>query len=853
MIFNTDIDELEVNGSAGWMPVVTSDIRQFGAVANGVADNRTAIQSAINSLPTSGGIVYVPAGTWACSVGLDVPSNVTIQGAGIDTTVFKVIGAPGEALFTTFGTESPKNNIVFKDFTIDVNGVDSGIQCEYVSNFTVQRVRTKNVPFWGVWVGVRDGSDAAIRNTHILVEDCVFDGEQQTYEGVLIFNSTDVVIRHNTFSGNATAPGLGLYQNVDNAQVVENVFSGLAYGAYFGVSTQNISFVRNRFEGNNNGLQGANASDNSNFGFTKALNIRIVGNDFISCVTATNLGSIQGLILANNLYYLNSQNSVVFTKGFFDSGLTTPVTNASITNNSFLNNNQAGNLYQLHAPVLYENVGGPLNHTYVGNQFFDNQITPTQQDVITFDGAFTYSNILFVGGEINTYNGGSTVSLADGATISNVYMRDVIGVTSSNTPASVQIIMDTAHGGTNKATWATGSIPFLSGPTTFGEDNGKLFWDATNHRLGINTNAPAQRLSVNGEIYAGDLFTGAFAQVGSSGDPNNVWIDASHSVNTNTGIEFRTKGAGKFTFNTGTLTLAAYGSGTLATDSSGNVTTGATTLVNGGTGADLSGSGGSHQYVRQFSTGGPFSVGQPAFSDISGTVTTAQGGTNKTSWSAGSVPFLSSTTGFGEDNGNLNWDDTNVRLGIGTNAPGTTLGVNGNSAAIGNLFSGAFVYIGSLGDANNVWLDSRNTGSNSGMQFRTKGTGKFTFNTGTLTLAAYGAGTLTTDASGNVTASSDETLKDIRGYFERSIEVLRTIEPILFTWKEETGLDTEATYVGFSAQNVRSAIPEAVGVMADGSLTLMERPILAALVNAVKELDARICRMEVTIETLRNL
>ena len=46
-------------------------------------------------------------------------------------------------------------------------------------------------------------------------------------------------------------------------------------------------------------------------------------------------------------------------------------------------------------------------------------------------------------------------------------------------------------------------------------------------------------------------------------------------------------------------------------------------------------------------------------------------------------------------------------------------------------------------------------------------------------------------------------------------------------------------YFGFFAQNVQSAIPEALGSDKKGFLTLSDRPILAASVNAIKELNAK--------------
>ena len=107
--------------------------------------------------------------------------------------------------------------------------------------------------------------------------------------------------------------------------------------------------------------------------------------------------------------------------------------------------------------------------------------------------------------------------------------------------------------------------------------------------------------------------------------------------------------------------------------------------------------------------------------------------------------------------------------------------------------------------------------------------------TGTVRFSTFGAGTLQTDALGNLSLSSDERLKNIEGEFTRGIDALRLITPITYEWKESSGFDTSTLYAGFSAQNIQEAIPEAVGVGSNGFLTLSDRPILAALVNAAKE------------------
>ncbi|GEM_PF-1016530 len=105
---------------------------------------------------------------------------------------------------------------------------------------------------------------------------------------------------------------------------------------------------------------------------------------------------------------------------------------------------------------------------------------------------------------------------------------------------------------------------------------------------------------------------------------------------------------------------------------------------------------------------------------------------------------------------------------------------------------------------------------------------------------AYGAGTLVTDGSGNVTASSDERLKDITGQFTPGLGAIMGLRPILHRWKAETGYDTENIYASWSAQNVLQFIPEAVGVGLNGLYTVNDRPVILALVNAVQELTAEV-------------
>jgi hypothetical protein len=64
--------------------------------------------------------------------------------------------------------------------------------------------------------------------------------------------------------------------------------------------------------------------------------------------------------------------------------------------------------------------------------------------------------------------------------------------------------LSTSGGGTGTTSWTTGSIPYYNG-SILTQDNANLFWDGTNHRLGIDTNSPNYTLVVNGTAGVGNI------------------------------------------------------------------------------------------------------------------------------------------------------------------------------------------------------------------------------------------------------------------------------------------------------------------------------------------------------------
>ncbi len=76
--------------TSGKAPKIVAYPEDFGAVANGTTDCTTALQAAITSLASSGGIVQLSVGTYKTTATLTVPSHVGIEGLGSQLSIIRM-------------------------------------------------------------------------------------------------------------------------------------------------------------------------------------------------------------------------------------------------------------------------------------------------------------------------------------------------------------------------------------------------------------------------------------------------------------------------------------------------------------------------------------------------------------------------------------------------------------------------------------------------------------------------------------------------------------------------------------------------------------------------------------------
>lgn len=122
----------------------TFNVRDFGAVGNGIADDTTAIQNAINAAAVNGGTVFFPSGTYIISSTLNLASSIVLRGASrpkwngpgvFQTGSWIKWGTPVTAGGTMLSGISVKDVIIEN---LGINGAEGGTTTQIVNGLQIQ-------------------------------------------------------------------------------------------------------------------------------------------------------------------------------------------------------------------------------------------------------------------------------------------------------------------------------------------------------------------------------------------------------------------------------------------------------------------------------------------------------------------------------------------------------------------------------------------------------------------------------------------------------------------------------------------------------------------------------------------
>jgi len=145
------------------------NVANYGAKGDGVTDDTSAIQAAIDARPAVG-TVFLPAGTYLTTSGLRLKSGVAIRGAGRDDTTLTM--PPRSSVEFMLHGEG-LSDVAISDLTLRAAGYSSnvgGIKMTGAHNCSASSLRLEGL-FCGIKLGSGDvGSGWVIRD--IIARDC---------------------------------------------------------------------------------------------------------------------------------------------------------------------------------------------------------------------------------------------------------------------------------------------------------------------------------------------------------------------------------------------------------------------------------------------------------------------------------------------------------------------------------------------------------------------------------------------------------------------------------------------------------------------------------------------------------
>ena len=260
------------------------NVKAFGAKGNGTTDDASAIQNALDSIKTRGGIIYFPYGTYLIKSSVLFYSNQILlfeHGATI------LQGASISSLMRNYSTTSIGGYDGTHDSMIIGATFDGGSYTTnntllgfcHAKNIVVKDCKFKNA--YGTWHDLEINS-----SQYVLVENCDFNGSRKTGEngenlqfdgagstsyypwGDIKIDDTIcqyIEIKGCHFHANTTSPGIGNHSNMAHEfiKIHDCVFDGNtgSRGAMnFVALANNIDIYDNTFNGCTTGIGSSGAT-----------------------------------------------------------------------------------------------------------------------------------------------------------------------------------------------------------------------------------------------------------------------------------------------------------------------------------------------------------------------------------------------------------------------------------------------------------------------------------------------------------------------------------------------------------------------------------------------------------------
>lgn len=344
-------------------PSSTVSVKDFGAKGDGVTDDAPAIQAAVDSLPTSGGTVFVPAGDYRLGDSIVIGhDNITLTGQGASSVLRLVDGVVESGIilpahYSSTVTLDPTlivHHVTISNLVLDGNHNPNvyydvpghppdyfGVFVRQGSDVTLSGLIVRNWSSDGIEVGNSGGAPV----DRCTIENCLISGVGRS--GIAIGFATNTVVKDNDITDTPSqwwrpAAGCAIDVEVEGWNAAQT-YPGFA-GAFPHPYVDGLTIEDNILERQNSNTAGAAIALQPGYG--PVSNVTITGNlisnhqNGVQAGTTPSFGTIPGLdhvTIANN--WVDTPTLAATGRGF-DFGYATH--DLTITNNVV--HDQAGNL-----------------------------------------------------------------------------------------------------------------------------------------------------------------------------------------------------------------------------------------------------------------------------------------------------------------------------------------------------------------------------------------------------------------------------------------------------------------------------------------------------------------------------
>jgi hypothetical protein len=313
-------------------------VKDFGAVGNGITNDTTAIQSAVNASSA----VYFPAGTYLTNT-ITLDANSLLYGDGPASIIKQntITGASYGTLYCNSGASgSTLDNIIIRDLRVEGPNIAAPVFSEFqhlislngVRNAIIERVQLIGFRGDGVYIGSGVVGGDERHNYNVVVRNCFFDGiNKENRNSISVIDCDGFWAEENYFtrSTKSTMPGpidiepdAYIFHTVKNINILYNKFFDTggniaAISVYLpGVTytTPPLGFlIQGNFIENcaQSGVLFYYAVTGGISELTANFSIRILGNTVKTCWRGFNLLNCKDLVLADNTVISATNHNVI--------------------------------------------------------------------------------------------------------------------------------------------------------------------------------------------------------------------------------------------------------------------------------------------------------------------------------------------------------------------------------------------------------------------------------------------------------------------------------------------------------------------------------------------------------------